>query len=227
MAGGKGTRLGHLTERLPKALLPMGQSTLLGRLLDQLGAQGATEFVLCIGPEAQRPVFEAAIGRAWRGIPVRMVSETAPLGTVGCLGLVPELAADFVVVNCDIVTALDFVGLYRDHLASGAAATVATRTWSERLRFGVVQMDETGRITRVREKPETRHEIMMGASALNRDRVAQVLPDRPVRMDMPDLLTALIAAGHEVRRFHSLADWQDVGTPADYALAQERIRGGS
>lgn len=219
MAGGKGSRLGPLTDRMPKALLPMGGGTMTGQLLDLLATQDATEFVLSIGPGSRGSVFDDAIGSLWRGVPVRYVVEDEPMGTAGSLSLVNGLAPHFLVVNCDIVTTLDFAALLRDHLATKAAATVATRVWTERLRFGSVSVSRDGRITALEEKPILRHDIVMGAYAFDRAAIARILSAPPKPWDMPDLLTAMIRAGLEVRRFHSTADWQDVGTPSDYARA--------
>lgn len=219
MAGGKGSRLGPLTDRMPKALLPLGRGTLIGQLLDLLCTQGATEFVLSIGPANRGPVFDAAIGAMWRGIPVRYVVEDQPMGTAGSLSLVNGLAPHFLVVNCDIVTTLDFAALLGDHLSTNAAATVATRVWTKRLRFGSVSVSDDGRITALEEKPTLRHDIVLGAYAFDRSAIAPILSAPPKPRDMPDLLTALIEAGLDVRRFHSTADWQDVGTPADYVRA--------
>jgi NDP-sugar pyrophosphorylase family protein len=213
MAGGLGTRLAPLTEDRPKALLPFGETTLVGSLLERLFACGMTEAVICAGHMGE--VVAETLGTNWRGVPLRVLIEQEPLGTAGGLALVEGLAPDFLVVNCDIVTALDFHALFDSHRKSGAAATLATGVWRERLRFGTVEADTEGRVLRLREKPEARHTILLGAYALNAKAVASALPARE-RVDMPALLDRIIAAGEPVLTFFSTAEWMDVGTVEDY-----------
>lgn len=220
MAGGTGSRLGALSATTPKALLGVGNSTLVGQLLDRLLAQGMDEAVLCIGPRERLGVFHERLGEGWRGVPLRYCMEDQPLGTAGCLSLIEGLARDFLVVNCDIVTDLSFAALFEDHCRQSAAATAATGTWVERLRFGAVQCSGDGRIHDLEEKPEVRQEILLGAYAINRDAATAVLPRPPQRVDMPDLLSGLIRHGKTVRSHHSDAPWSDVGTREDY----ERLR---
>ncbi len=214
MAGGLGTRLAPLTEDRPKALLPFGETTLVGALLDRLFACGMTEAVICAGHMGE--LVAETLGTSWHGVPLRVLVEQEPLGTSGGLALVEGLAPDFLVVNCDIVTALDFRALFDSHRKSGAAATLATGVWRERLRFGTVEADTEGRVLRLREKPEVRHTILLGAYALNAKAVASALPVAGERVDMPALLARVIAAGEPVLTFFSTAEWMDVGTVEDY-----------
>lgn len=214
MAGGLGTRLSPLTADWPKALLPLGDTTLVGALLDRLVASGMTEAVICAGHMGE--LLPQTLGPDRHRVPLRYSLEDKPLGTAGGLQLVADLAPDFLVVNCDIVTTLDFAALFESHCASGAAATVAAGEWRERLRFGTIEADAEGRVLRLCEKPELRHTILLGAYALNAGAVAAAMPASGVRVDMPELLERMIAAGQPVRQFFSTAAWMDVGTVEDY-----------
>ncbi|MDN2583421.1 nucleotidyltransferase family protein [Aquibium sp. ELW1220] len=221
MAGGLGTRLSPLTSERPKALLPLGGTTLVGALLDRLAVCGMTEAVICAGHMGE--LLPQALGTDRRGVPLRFSVEDEPLGTAGGLQLVAGLAPDFLVVNCDIVTVLDFGALFESHRASGAAATVAAGEWRERLRFGTVEADAEGRVLRLREKPEVRHTILLGAYALNAEAVAAAMPSAGGRIDMPELLDRMIAMDAPVRQFFSTAEWLDVGTVEDYRGAARAV----
>ena len=48
LAAGKGTRLGSLTEKLPKALVRIGKTTLLENAVKTLAKQGFDELVINI-----------------------------------------------------------------------------------------------------------------------------------------------------------------------------------
>ena len=58
LAAGQGTRMLPLTRDVPKSLLPLGDSTILGRLVTQLMAAGVTAITVVVGHEADRVAAE-------------------------------------------------------------------------------------------------------------------------------------------------------------------------
>ena len=86
--------------------------------------------------------------------------------------------------------------------------------------FGVVQADRDGRMEAYEEKPELRYEVSMGVNALKKKDVAPYLR-RGERLDMPDLLTRLMAAGKVVQTLAQDCLWLDIGRHEDYAQATE------
>jgi NDP-sugar pyrophosphorylase family protein len=44
------------------------------------------------------------------------------------------------------------------------------------------------------------------------------------RVDIPDLITRLIAAGHTVASYDHSGQWIDIGTPEDYARVEQLPR---
>ena len=73
-------------------------------------------------------LIRAYVGDGWRwGIEVDYATEDTPLGTIGpLLQILDRLPEDFLVMNGDVLTDLDYAALLRDHSASGAPLTVAT-----------------------------------------------------------------------------------------------------
>ena len=111
------------------------------------------------------------------------------------------------------------MALRSQHLARASAATVSAlrRTWQ--LEIGVLEVDAQGRLIQMREKPVTEHLTSMGIYLLKREAVRPFLePGRA--MDMPDLLTAMVSAGAAVDTYVATCNWLDIGTPEDYAQAQ-------
>lgn len=53
IAGGLGLRLKPLTERLPKSLVPIGNRTILGRIMDSLVENGVSKMVFLLGCKAE------------------------------------------------------------------------------------------------------------------------------------------------------------------------------
>ncbi|MCB9716726.1 MAG: NTP transferase domain-containing protein [Myxococcales bacterium] len=88
VAGGLGTRLGSLCHERPKPMLPVGGRPLLRRQIERFSEAGIERVVILAGHLA--PVIEQQ-ARAWSDerCRVEVVIEREPLGSGGCLRLVP------------------------------------------------------------------------------------------------------------------------------------------
>ena len=225
MAGGKGTRLLPYTAVLPKTLMPLGDGPVLELILRQLHATGIRR--VCLAVNHLHHLIQAFFGDgAAVGLRLEYAVEDTPLGTCGPVSLILDrMGEDFLVMNGDLVTDLDLAALWAQHRASEAAVTVAAIRRTSRLDFGVLEADAAGRLTSVREKPATEHLMSMGVYVLKREAVRPFL-DPGKAMDMPDLLTAMIAAGVAVDTHVATCTWLDIGSPDDYAQAQRIVAGG-
>jgi NDP-sugar pyrophosphorylase family protein len=221
LAGGKGTRLRPYTAVFPKPLVPVGEFPIIEILVRQLFAAGFREFVISVGHLA--PLVQAyftdhpVLGL---GGTISFVREQDAMGTAGPLRLVPDLPENFLALNGDILTNLDFGALFDAHCASGALLTVATKARSVQIELGVVERDGL-RIVGYKEKPSLHYEISMGAYAYSRRALELIPADR--RFDFPELVLSSVGAGAHVAAYPVDADWLDIGNPDDYALAQERM----
>lgn len=219
MAGGKGTRLGELTQDTPKPMLKVGPRPMLDTVVDAFAAQGFRRIFLSINYRGEQIEGHFGDGSA-RGLDIRYLRETRPLGTCGSLSLLPGAEDDPVLVtNGDVLTKIDYGQVLDGHAASGAAATVVVRDYEMQVPFGVVRADEGSRVLAIEEKPSFVHRINAGVYALSRLALEAVPSDRP--FDMPELLQTLIASGHGVRSHRAEGYWVDVGRMADFARANE------
>jgi mannose-1-phosphate guanylyltransferase len=125
LAAGFGTRAEPLSHIRPKALLPFGAGTVLGRLARQLSVLEPVQVVMNASrcPGALLEEF----GRAWPASGCRIVFEERPLGAAATLaGLADTMSGGtWVVVNTDMVIVdLDARALLEEHFSSGAHWTV-------------------------------------------------------------------------------------------------------
>lgn len=218
LAGGKGTRLRPFTTTFPKPLMPMGEMPILELLLRQLRAHGVDEVTLLTGHLAY--LIEGYIGQGESlGLSVDYVHEAEPLGTAGPLrSLVGRMTDDFLVMNGDLLTDVDFTALMDHHRASRATVTISTFNREERLELGVLQSAPDGAITGYDEKPQLNLTISMGLYAMS-PAALRLIPDG--YYDMPDLIRDLLAAGQPVIGRRHEGTWYDIGRPDDYAAANE------
>ena len=153
LAGGKGTRLRPYTTVIPKPLMPVGDYPILEVILRQLKAAGMDEVILAVGYMSQ--LFQAFFQDGSKyGLKISYSFESAPLGTAGPIGLLLDrLEANFLVMNGDLLTTLNYRKLFDYHLAQGAAATIGVYRREVNIDFGVIETDETNRLARYIEKP--------------------------------------------------------------------------
>ena len=126
MAGGLGTRLRPLTEDLPKPMLPVGDRPLMERMIEQLRQSGIRQMIVTTHYKPEKIVEHFGDGHKF-GVELNYVTEDAPLGTAGALGLLPVSTQPLLVINGDILTRVDFRAMLAFHQEQNAALTVAVR----------------------------------------------------------------------------------------------------
>jgi N-acetyl-alpha-D-muramate 1-phosphate uridylyltransferase len=123
LAGGRGTRLGPLTEDLPKALVNVAGRPFLEYQLELLRVTGVSEIVLCVGYLSS--LIERAIGDGSRlGLSIQYAHDgPKPLGTAGALrNALPLLGESFLVTYGDTLLSVDHAAVARAHASSGLHA---------------------------------------------------------------------------------------------------------
>jgi NDP-sugar pyrophosphorylase family protein len=218
LAGGKGTRLRPYTTVLPKPLVPIGDVPILEVILRQLRKHGFHEIVISTGHLSE--LIEAFFGNGdkW-GLSIRYVNEHKPLSTAGALSLVHGLQENFLVMNGDILTTLNYRSLYDFHVAHKAAATIGIFTQTIEINYGVVHTRDGMHLDRFEEKPKLHHTVSMGVNVLNRRAIRHLQKGKP--MTMPDLLKQLQQKGERVLCFEGKGKWFDIGSIEHYQVAQE------
>ncbi|MEE8577952.1 MAG: nucleotidyltransferase family protein, partial [candidate division Zixibacteria bacterium] len=152
LAGGQGSRLKPITENLPKPLVPVGDRPIIELLLKQLRRGGVTE--VCIAVNHLAHLIEAAVGDGSDlNLKISYSHEENSLSTVGPLKLIKNLPEHFIVSNGDILTDIDVGKLFNHHLAEGNRLTVATAKRRAKLDYGVLSLDDDGRLVGFSEKP--------------------------------------------------------------------------
>lgn len=104
-AAGKGERLKELTKETPKPLLPLGQSTILSRILDELEAQKFDRVVVNAFYQKEKLISFLREEAKSRSFEIRISEEAELLGTAGGLKKALPLieASNFHVLNGDVV----------------------------------------------------------------------------------------------------------------------------
>jgi NDP-mannose synthase len=220
LAGGRGSRLGPYTTVLPKPLLPVGDRAILDVVVHQLQSCGFRDLTLAVGYLAH--LVRAVMGDGSRhGVNITYHHEEEPLGTVGPLATIDELDDTFLVMNGDVLTALDYGELVNIHRASGNVLTIASHRRTVHTEYGVLHLDgnagETRLVTGFEEKPAIPYVVSMGVYILE-PRALDFITDGEY-LDLPDLVLRLLDAEEPVGSFLYEGYWLDIGRHEDYEKA--------
>lgn len=129
LAAGKGTRLGRITQEIPKALVDVNGKTLLRRAVEKCSSSGFDDIIVNIHHLAS--MVEKEIHKLKKeGFQITVSDEREMLyETAGGLFKARDFfnSDPFLLYNVDIVTDLDLTQLYTYHLKNDGLATLAVR----------------------------------------------------------------------------------------------------
>lgn len=218
MAGGLGTRLRPLTDKIPKPLLKVGTKPILETILESFLDAGFHRFYFAVNYKSQ--LIEDYFGDGSRfGAEIKYLHEKKRMGTAGALYFLPEAPKEpILVMNGDLLTKVDFGELLDYHLGQGAVATMAVREYNYQVPYGVIDFDGE-QITGIREKPSYSFFVNAGIYVLSPEALARV--DKEEFFDMPQLFDELIAMGKKTTVFPVREYWLDIGRMDDFQRAQE------
>ncbi len=154
MAGGEGSRLRPLTINRPKPMVPIVNKPVMEHVLDLLRRHGITDVVVTVQYLAS--VIQDYFGDGSHlGMNISYSVEETPLGTAGSVKLAEELLRDdtFLVISGDALTDFDLTRIVENHKANKAKATLTLYHVPNPLEYGVVIVDDEGRIRQFLEKP--------------------------------------------------------------------------
>jgi N-acetyl-alpha-D-muramate 1-phosphate uridylyltransferase len=220
LVGGRGTRLGSLTDELPKALVDVAGRPFLHYQLELLRGEGVTDVVLCVGYLGS--LVERAIGNGSRfGVSIRYSHDgDVPLGTAGALrNALSRLDARFLVMYGDTLLDVDYAAVARAHAASDLPALMTVLRNESRWDASNAMVEE-GLVVAYSKSPPPRDAqwIDYGLLAFARDAIADTADESLVGV-LGKLARSRLLGAYEVRqRFYQIGD------PAGLAETAEFIR---
>lgn len=220
MAGGKGTRLKPYTAFLPKGMMPIADRPNIELLLRQLRHFGFKRVTLSTGHMARilQAYFSA---HPIPGLAIDYTEEKTALGTVGALRLLKNVQQPVLVVNCDVVTDLNFREVYEAHSAGSAALTIVLVRHAHVLPLGVVEVDAGGLVRSFDEKPTLEFLVNTGIFVLEPRTIDTI--EFGVEYGFDRLAAELMADGQQIASFIHEGSWFDIGSSTEYHLAQDAV----
>lgn len=217
LAGGKGKRLMPYTATMPKPLVPVGDLPILEIVIRQLKYYGIKEIIISTGHLAELIEAYFKNGEKW-GVTIRYVREKKALGTAGAIKNITKLKDNFIVMNGDILTTLNFNKLFNFHLQSKNIATIAAAKREVSIDFGVIETDNKFNLIDYIEKPKYFKYVSMGVNVLNKKCKKYISKGETI--GMPELMLRMKSKNENIRCYRTDIYWLDIGRIEDYNKAQ-------
>ncbi|SEE19712.1 nucleotidyltransferase family protein [Jiangella alba] len=219
LAGGQGSRLKPYTDTVPKVMIEISGRYIIDHQLDWLAEAGVTDVVVSAGHLSE--VLLAHLDSRELPVRVRTVVEEQPLGRGGGLKYagkeLPAPDEGWYALNGDIWTRFDLRAMTAYHLERQAVATIALAR--PRMPWGVVELDELGRVTDFVESPPSPYPINGGVYVFA-PRILDLLPDvgDHERTTFPSLAKQRLLAGYPIETY-----WRAIDTAKDLSEAAKEL----
>jgi len=212
LAGGRGTRLGSLTENTPKSMVRIHGKPFLEYQFELLHRHSVTDVVLCVGCLTEQIEAFFGDGHNWDMSIKYSYEREQLLGTAGALrNAMPLLRDRFLVMYGDSYLLLDYPAIMRRFCETECPAMMVVYRNEDRFdRSNVVVRD--GLVVRYDKKGRTEDMVYIdeGLTALRREVLNLVSPGQ--KCDLSVLFRQLIASG-QMLAYETRQRFYEIGSP--------------
>ncbi|RNL87015.1 mannose-1-phosphate guanyltransferase [Halostreptopolyspora alba] len=231
MAGGEGTRLRPMTANQPKPLLPVVNKPIMEHVLRLLRRHEFTDTVVTVQFLATLIRNHFGDGEEL-GMNLNYVAEEVPLGTAGSVKNAEEhlRGEPFIVISGDALTDIDLSDMVRFHRENGAMVTIGLKRVANPLEFGIIIVDEQGRVQRFLEKPtwgQVFSDTVNTGIYIMEPEVLDHVAEGEIVDWSGDVFPKLLEQGAPLYGYVTDGYWEDVGTHESYLRAQADVLSGN
>jgi len=227
LAAGRGTRMGTITQEIPKPLLSVRGKPLLEHIMEGLAEAGIRRFLIVVGFQGE--LIQRHFSQ-WR-LPVEFRVQEQVNGTGAAAKLAEEFAGDepfllsFGDCLCNAAEYVRCLSILRNNPATAAvlAAKDIEDPWQ-----GAAIYEDAGRITRTIEKPpkgtSTTHWGSAGFYGFRPvifEYLEKLTPSVRGEYEITSAFEMMLADDLELRISPVEGDWRDVGRPEDLAAVNQ------
>ena len=140
----------------------------------------------------------------------RVFTEESPLGTAGCLSLLPQnhINHPIFMMNADILTKVNFTQLLDFHLKANTSITMCVRNYTHQIPYGVVRT-RNHLIESIDEKPTSISKVNAGIYVINPESIKNLIKGENI--DMLSLINQELKNNSSVSVFPIHEYWLDIG----------------
>lgn len=221
MAGGLGTRLYPYTKILPKPLIPIGEIPIVEHIINRFNNCGISTFYMIVNHK--KNMIKAYFNEIEKEYRIHYIDEDRPLGTGGGLSLLKgKINTTFILSNCDILIEDDYEKIVSHHQKEGNLITMVCSLKKTVIPYGVIEINETGEIEKMTEKPEFSYFINTGMYVVEPKVIEEMERDTPI--SFPEIIEQYKDAGEKIGVYPiSENSWLDMGQLDELEEMRKRL----
>jgi len=211
-AGGYGSRLYPLTKNLPKPMLRVNKKPIISHIIDNAIKIGFSNFIIITHYLSFK--IKKYLKKKYPNTNLKFVNEHRPLGTAGALYfLKKKTSKDFMVVNGDIISSINFFDILNTHIKDKNIVTIGAILVEKSKRYGII-LNIGDKVKKIIEKPIENNLINAGVYVFNK-KILKFL-NKPKNLSMVDFLNTLLKKKIKIKIYPIHENWNDLGTMKDY-----------
>lgn len=210
-AGGLGTRLLPLTKNKPKCLVKIHQRAILDIIISKFKKFGFCKINIIINHYGQKIVHHCKKIKD-KKLYFNFFNEKQPLGTAGGLFFFrknKDISKNFIFINSDIISGINYKSLVNYHEEIGADLTVVSYKKKIPIEYGKILVKNMD-LSRIDEKPTFEININAGIYIINK-RCLNILK-KEKKIDMNEFIARLKKNNFKVKIFPCYEYWFDIGS---------------
>jgi NDP-sugar pyrophosphorylase family protein len=220
LAAGLGTRLRPLTDKIPKALIPVVNTPVILRTVDYLSRHGIHQIIVN-AHHLSRQLIEFLNTNEPADMNIEVRTESRILGTGGGIKNVEDFFDNecFVVINSDIVLDIDLSRALKQHREQRPLATLIVH---DREPYNQLWIEKDGTITDIGTVSTPGRKAFTGIHILE----PEIFSHIPAGgfFDIIDCYRHLIVSGKVIKAHGSSGHyWRDIGTIRTYMVANREV----
>jgi glucose-1-phosphate thymidylyltransferase len=221
LAGGSGSRLRPITHTSAKQLLPVANKPVLFYGLEAIRDASITDVGIVVGDTG--PAIRAAVGDgSGFGLNVTYIRQDAPRGLAHAVLIARDFLGDdpFVMYLGDNFIVGGVASLVDEFTSAQPDAQIMLTRVSDPRQFGVAELDSTGEVTALVEKPKQPKSdlALVGVyifTAAVHEAVRHLKPSWRGELEITEAIQWLLDNGRKVRSTIITGYWKDTGNVAD------------
>lgn len=218
LSGGKGMRLAPITTNFPKQLVPVSGQPILVHCLNYLQRADIKSVAIILSVHTGH-LIEQVLQNYIFNLDIEFIYQDEPLGLAHAVNLAKDYVAgdDFIMLLGDNLFDKDLTPMIKDFYDKKADSSILLKDVTHPYDFGVVKFDESGRATKLVEKPKefVSNYAIVGAYVFKSkifDAISKIKPSARGELEITDAIALQVEEGLNVTTNKLESYWYDTGS---------------